>query len=349
MRGKRFEMLSEDQISQIKEHLEKAQNPIFFFDNDPDGLCAFLLLRRYAGKGKGVAIRSFPDLTVDYFRKVHELNADYIFILDKPLVSSEFFEEVEKNNIPVVWIDHHEMRDVPDFVNYFNPLSNGSNEPITYLCYKLSERKEDLWIAVIGCIFDRFVPDFYSDFEKTYPDLSTNFDDAFDIFYKSQIGKIVKIFSFGLKDRTTNVVNMLRFLTDAKSPYEVLEETTKNYSMHNRFKQIDVKYQRLVDRAVVVGEKPGVLLFFQYSGDLSISGDLANELNYRFPGKIVVVVYISGVKANISARGIHARYLILKAIEGFPDSTGGGHEEAVGAKIRVEDIGKFRRRLMESV
>ena len=73
-------MLTEKQIKEIKEHLEKAQNPIFFYDNDPDGLCSFLLLQRYIERGRGVAIRSFPELDANYFRKVEELNAYYIFI-----------------------------------------------------------------------------------------------------------------------------------------------------------------------------------------------------------------------------------------------------------------------------
>ena len=44
-------MLTKKQINEIREHLEKAQNPLFFFDNDPDGLCSFLLLQRYIGRG----------------------------------------------------------------------------------------------------------------------------------------------------------------------------------------------------------------------------------------------------------------------------------------------------------
>ena len=120
-------MLTEKQIQEIREHLNKAQNPLFFFDNDVDGLCSFLILRRYCEKGKGVAIKSFPDLTVEYFRKVHELNADYIFVLDKPIISKEFFEEAEKFNIPIVWIDHHDISTKnPDFVNYYNPSLNKS-------------------------------------------------------------------------------------------------------------------------------------------------------------------------------------------------------------------------------
>ena len=127
-------MLTKKQIKEIKEHLEKAQNPIFFFDNDPDGLCAFLLLQRFIERGKGVAVRSYPEMDARYFKKIEELNADYIFILDKPVVSQDFFEEARKVNIPIVWIDHHEVQGkVPGFVNYYNVMLNKpkTNEPVT--------------------------------------------------------------------------------------------------------------------------------------------------------------------------------------------------------------------------
>ena len=337
-------MLSQEQINEIRDHLEKAQNPVFFFDNDSDGLCSFLLLSRWIGRGKGVAVKSFPDLNENYFRKVDELNADYIFILDKPIVSNGFFNEVEQRNLPVVWIDHHEFQEgLPDFVNYYNPI-NVSNKPTSYLCYQITEKKDDLWIAVIGCISDKFIPDFYNSFKIKFPDMAIDSTDAFDIFYKSQIGKIAKIFNFALKDRTTNVVNMMRYLISAKSPYDILEENAKNYSMHSRFKQINIKYKNLLRKAE--SEKSeGKILFFKYGGDLSISSDLSNELSYKFPNKLIVVVYVSGIKANISMRGKNSREIILKAIDGLQDATGGGHEDAVGAKIRVEDLDEFRERL----
>jgi len=342
-------MLTKNQVSQIKEHLNKAQNPVFFFDNDQDGLCSFLLLQRYLGRGKGVAIKSFPELIKDYFRKVNELKADYIFILDKPVVSKEFFEEAEKINIPIVWIDHHviDKETIPYSVNYYNPLLNKSKsgEPVTALCYQVTNKKNDLWMAVVGCISDKFVPKFYSEFEKKYPDLSIKSKKALDIYYKSQIGKIARIFSFGLKDRTTNVINMIRFLMKVKTPYEVLEENSKNYTMHHRFKQVELKYQKLLKKAISIGKKQGKILFFQYGGDLSISGDLANELSYFFPDKIIVVAYIKGVKANISMRGKKSRDVLLEAIKDFEEVSGGGHEDAVGGQIRFVDLEKFRENL----
>ena len=344
-------MLTKKQIKEIKEHLDKAQNPVFFFDNDPDGLCSFLLLQRYCGKGKGVLVTSFPNLTVDYFRKVKELNADYIFILDKPLVSKEFFEAVRQVNIPVVWIDHHEIdkKNIPKFVDYYNPLFNRikSNEPVSYLCYKITERKEDLWLAVAGSISDKFIPSFYSRFLKEYPDLGFKTKNAFGVLYRSQIGKIALIFSFALKDRTTNVVNMFRFLMKVKTPYEVLEESPKNRTMHDRFNYINDRYERLIEKAKTKVDE-GKFLFFQYSGELSMSSDLANELSYIFPEKVIVVIYLSGLKANISVRGKKIRGKILMAIKELEDATGGGHEDAVGARIKIEDIGKFKNFLEQS-
>lgn len=342
-------MLTKKQIKEIREHLSKAQNPIFFFDNDPDGLCSFLLLQRYIGRGKGVPIKSFPDLIPEYFRKVHELGSDYVFILDKPVVSPEFFKEAKNVNIPVVWIDHHliEKKTIPKFVNYYNPLFNRkkSEEPVTALCYQITNRKEDMWIGVIGCISDKYVPDFYNEFQKLYPDLIIDSKKAFDVLYKSQIGKITKILSFGLKDRTTNVINMLRFLTKAKDPYEVLEENSKNRAMHHRYNEIESRYQKLLKKAVSLENKHEKPLFFQYGGDLSISGELANELVYNFPEKIVVVVYTKGLKANISVRGKKVREVFLEAIKDLEGSTGGGHEEAVGGQVKAQDIELFKSNL----
>src|SRR3989339_784772 len=280
-------MLTSEQIIEIREHLETAQNPIFFFDNDPDGLCSFLILQRFIERGKGIPIKSFPKLIDDYFRKVVEFNADYIFILDKAEVSDKFWEKVKEVNIPVVWIDHHAFKfeDIPDFVN----------------------------------------------------------------FYKSEIGKIAKFFTFGLKDRTTNVINMLKFLMSVHSPYEVLSEGSKNSAMHKRFREIDEKYQRLIERAKEIGNYDGKLLYFQYGGDLSISSDLSNEISFLFPGKINVIAYVSGYKANISGRGKNIRKIILEIIGGLEGATGGGHQDAVGAQVQIEDLEFFKKELKEKV
>lgn len=346
-------MLTKKQVNEIREILNNSTSPLFFFDNDPDGLCSFLLLQKYIKKGKGFPIKSFPDLNDTYIRKINELNPDCLFILDKPVISKDFFDKVHEINLPIVWIDHHEIdkKDVPDFVHYYNPLFNKkkTNEPVTALSFQINNDKNLMWLAVAGCVSDKFFPDFYDDFRKNYPDLAIDTEEAFDVLYNSQAGKIARIFSFALKDRTTNVINMIRFLMKANTPYEVLEDSPLNHTMHQRFEQIDSKYQRLLKKAIISEKKSGNVLFFQYGGELSISADLSNELIHRFPKKIIIVVYVSGIKANISLRGRGIRKILLESIKDLNGATGGGHEDASGATVRIEDLEKFKEKFEELI
>jgi len=353
-------MLTKKQIGEVREHLDKAQNPIFFFDNDCDGLIAFILLRRYIEKGKGVAIKSFPELDLGYFRKIHELKADYVFVLDKPQISKGFIEEVKKVNLPIVWIDHHQLNDNEyppersDEFDYYNPLLNkpASNEPVSYLCYKITNKKEDMWLAMVGCISDNFFPDFAEEFIEKYPELwrkGKEIKDPSEAYYETNIGRISQILNFALKDRTTNVVSMLNFLFKVKSPQDILKENRSNYKIHLRYRQVNKFYSKMLEKAKKIARKSGRFAYFQYGGELSLSSDIANELAYLFPNKIIMVAYIKGAKANLSIRGKNIRELTLEAIKGIESATGGGHENATGAKVGVEDLEQFKKNFMKAV
>ncbi len=340
-------MLSKEQILEIREHLERAQNPIFFFDNDVDGLMSFVLLRRLIGRGNGVAIKSFPALDVSYSCKIEELNADYIFILDKPVVSEEFFESFEGKNIPIVWIDHHDVEvNVPSSVDYYNPVfsKDKSSEPVSYIAYEIVNNKKDIWISMAGCIGDNFMPPFYQDFAREYPQLwKKGAMSAFEILYEGEVGKMVNIFNFALKDRTTNVVSMMNFLFKVNSPSDVLVESEKNFKILKRYEEVKKVYDKLIERAKRIARSSRRLVFFQYGGNLSMSADLANELSYRFPGKVIMVAYVKGASANVSVRGsVDVREITLGAVEKIESARGGGHKNATGSKMMVEDLPKFR-------
>ena len=88
-------------------------------------------------------------------------------------------------------------------------------------------------------------------------------------------------------------------------------------------------------------------MFFQYGGDLSISSELANGLKQKFPSKTIVVGYVIGSKINLSIRGDNVKDKISRVIKEMVDATGGGHQEAVGAKIRVEDWESFKNKFNE--
>jgi single-stranded DNA-specific DHH superfamily exonuclease len=347
-------MLSEKQIGEIREHLEKAQNPIFYYDNDADGLCSFLLLRRFIGRGKGVVVRSFPDLNAGYARKAIELKADYVFVLDKPIISREFVEEIEKLGLPIVWIDHHNV--LPDeftagFKNLFEYNSAKSGElkaePVTFISYKVCEKADDAWLGVIGCIADHYLPDFVDKFAEMYPELwKKNVKDPFEAYFQTEIGKIAKAFNFGLKDSITNVVKLQNFLIGVKGPSDVFAEVGLNYTFRKKYNEVKKKYDFLLKKAKQ--NVSGKMIFFEYSGELSISADLANELCFLYPQKYVAVSFKNGPVANVSLRGKDVKKLIekvLKEVEG----TGGGHEDAVGARVAAKDLEKFKEVLEKEI
>ena len=350
-------MLTEKQIKEIREHLEKAQNPVFFFDNDIDGLSSFLLLCRYIERGKGVVIRSYPDLNAGYFRKINELNPDYVFILDKPQVSKEFIDEVKSKNLPIVWIDHHGVdvdKGILEGIFYYNPNFNEdkTSEPVSYLCYQVSNKKEDLWISLMGCIGDAFMPDFFNESLKRYPEVletDKEIKEPFDVYYNTKIGEIARVLNFALKDRISNVVQMMKFLLKVKQPNEILEENYKTRQILRRYKQLKLKYDKFLSKAKsFINENK--IVFFQYGGEFSLSADIANELFYSYPDKIIVVAYLKGTKANISLRGkIDIRKATVEAIKGLENATGGGHKHATGATIFIEDLDKFKENLRKAV
>jgi single-stranded DNA-specific DHH superfamily exonuclease len=339
-------MLSEKQLSELREHLERAQNPIFFYDNDADGFCSFVLLRRFLGRGKGVAVRSHPDIELGYARKARELNADYVFVLDRPFLGEAFVKEISELGLPIVWIDHHDVpSETYENVHVFNPAKNSgkmkSEEPVTYWCYQATQKQEDIWIAIMGCIADHYLPDFASIFKEQYPELwGKKVKVPFDAYYGTDIGKVARALGYGLKDSVTHVVYLQNLVVNSKSAHDMLLELEGHSSFARKYAEIKKKYDELMPRAKT--HKGNKLLFFSYGGQLSISSDLANELSYLYPKHVIAVAYTNGSYANLSLRGPKVRDMLEKIIGEFEGGRGGGHMDAVGARIKTGDLERFK-------
>ncbi|OIO81653.1 hypothetical protein AUJ84_00720 [Candidatus Pacearchaeota archaeon CG1_02_32_132] len=336
-------MLTDKEINEIKDHLESAQNPLFFYDNDADGLMSYIILRKFIGRGKGVAVRTHPGVDVGYLRKIQELKADYVFVLDQPILGENFVKEVRDMGIPLVWIDHHDTEESYEDVFTYNSAKSGDKkaEPVTYLSYKITGRKEDMWFAVIGCVADNFMPDFYDEFKEKYKMFAgKDMKKPFDVYYKSGIGSLARALGFGLMDSVTHVVYLQNFLLECSSPEILMQEIDSYSNFGKKYREIKTKYDVLVNKAKKdVGDK---ILFFIYGGDLSISSEISNELYYLYPDKITVVAYDNGGISNLSLRGNNVRELIEKILPDFPGSTGGGHRDAVGVRLRSADLERFK-------
>ncbi len=328
-------------LKEIKSRLEKADNPLFFFDDDPDGLSSYLLLKKYFDKGKGVAIKNAPDCHEPFLRKVDEHSPDLILVLDQHDISHHFVENV---NVPIIWIDHHPPINKQG-VHYFNPrlLNSKDDRPVSYWCYQIT--KQDLWLAMIGVIGDWHL-DMLNKFKKQYPDLvKIKVKEPGDIIFNTEYGYLIKMFSFLLKGKTSDVRENVSILTKIRGPYELInKETSRARFLYRRIEKYDKEYQNLLDKALQL-KSDKVLAFTYPSSKNSFTSELSNELIYKNRDKIVVVARDKDDTYKISLRTNNKKgiNLIKNSSKIMKDVQGniGGHEHAMGGNIKKEDFNRF--------
>jgi len=333
--------LTDKQYEQLKDEIKNCTKPLFFFHDDPDGLCSFLLLYRFVKEGKGICIKSSPKVDISFVRKVDEYQPDKIFILDLALVNQDFLDAVK---VPVIWIDHHEPLE-RDKVKYFNPRIKDptDNIPVSYMCYRIVE--QDLWISICGIVGDWFMSPLSAEFSKKYPNLlPANIKKPDKALFATRLGELIKIFSFILKGKTEEVMKCVKILTRIDSPYEILEGTTPqgNYIL-KRAKKIGESYEELLKDAIK-SVKKDKLIFYVYTGkEYSFTKEISNELLFKYPNKVILVCREKNGEMKCSLRS--GKKLILppileKALHDI-DGYGGGHEHACGVCVKNEDFNQF--------
>lgn len=341
-------MLSDKETKQIKEELDNCKNPLFFFHDDPDGLCSFLLLYRHIKEGHGIVFKSKPGLGVNFLRKVNEYMPDKVFILDIPIVDQEFIDGAK---VPVIWIDHHEPLERNN-VKYFNPRVKDKKDgtPATRICY--GAVKQDIWIAAVGCIGDWVIPDFFDEFMEKYGNLvEKELKEPGKIYFETSLGKLVRIFSYILKGKTGDVVKCFKVLTRINNPSEILEQSSaRGRFIYKRFERINIEYEELLNEAVKHVSKDKLFIYVYKENKMSFSGDLSNELIYRHPDKVVIVGREKSGEVRLSLRSTKKILppIIEKALVGV-EGYGGGHEYACGANVKKEDFKRFVDNIREQI
>jgi len=335
--------LTKKQYLHIKNELDSCQSPLYFFDDDPDGLSSFLLLYRYKREGHGIVVKTHPKLDSRSVSRLEEYKPDKVFILDIALLDQSF---VDSCPVPIIWIDHHGPHEI-NGVMYFNPRirKKDANIPTTYMCYNVV--KQDLWIAALGCIADYYMPDFLDEFRKKYPDLVGNKKTIGDIYFTTRLGELIKAFSFCLKGKTADVRKSINVLTRIKTPYEILnQETPAGKFIYQKFEKLKTVYDAMVKDAIESATKDKLLIFTYDDDKTSFTGDMANELLYKFPDKVILIgrKKDEDVRMSLRSQKIILPQILEKALNGL-EGYGGGHENACGANVKQKDFKEFVKRL----
>jgi len=343
-------MISEKQIKEIREELDYCKRPLFFFHDDPDGLCSFLLLYKYTKEGKGIVIKSSPKVGVQFLPKIEEYGPDKIFILDIALVNQDFLDAV---NVPVIWIDHHEPMERIK-VKYYNPRIDDpkDNTPVSYYCYQATQRKEDMWIAICGIVGDWFMLPLSKEFSAKYPALlPEKVKKPEKVLFSTKLGELIKILSFILKGSTSEVMKCIKIMTRIEDPYEIIEQRTPrgNY-IYKRAMLVKKEYDIMLEDAMKA-KKKDMITYIYTEGKYSFTKELSNELLFQNPDKIILVCREKSGEMKCSLRsgpGIILPPILEKALKDI-DGYGGGHEHACGTCVKKEDFQQFLSNLNEEI
>lgn len=335
-------MLSEPEIALLRSELLSSERPLFFYDDDPDGLCAFLVLYKFCQKGKGVMLKSVPNLDISYLRKVDEFQPDKIIALDIPKIDEDFLQAVK---VPLFWIDHHQPVPVslPN-IHYSNPrvADPHSYVPTSSMAFQVSERDEDMWIATIGTIYDWSMPYFIDRFVAKYPHLLPAKKDLADAKYAQPLSVLISAVAFLLKGPSSDVLKNVKILSRIRQPEEILQQTTSaGRYLYKYYEKINKEYRQQLEDAKNKVTRSKMLIYYYSEKKWAFTADLANELITLYPQKIVIIVRHKGEQMKCSLRAkvdIHdALERALVGIKGY----GGGHEQACGAVIHEQDWDRF--------
>ncbi len=349
-------MITEEQIKEIREIFNKANNPIILFDDDQDGLCSFLLIRKYLGKGYGTPYTYRDGSENDpIIENIRFNNHDLVIFLDIPFIDQYFLDHV--TNIPIVHIDHHPPHNLKaKNYHYYNPMLNDKNNNIstTYWAYKISEGS--IWLASIGIFADWYIPDFYKELQEEFPELlPEKIKSPGDVYFKSNFSELIKGYAFCLKGKREDVRSNINTLTKIEDPYEILEEKTpagkkiKKYYT-KRLKGYNKMLKDALDAYNELDSKENLFLYTYVSGKESFSSMLSTELTYRTKAKVLCIARVKEGETIISwrSRKVNLPDKIQKSLEGL-HGRGGGHAHACGTGIKNEDFPEFIKRMKELI
>jgi single-stranded DNA-specific DHH superfamily exonuclease len=341
--------LTTEEIEEIRAHLQKSESPIYFFDDDPDGLSSFLLFYRANGRGRGIIVKSSPELKEEYAANVNESNADRVFVLDKPLLSPDFVENCGRE---IVWLDHHAPAGIPG-VKYFNPRVHDARDgrPTSFWCYKVIE--DDLWIAMVGMIGDWFIDEQMADkFSEQYPELlPKKLSDPAEILFNTKLGELSRIFSFALKGKTSEVMKCIKILTRIQSPYEILnQESPAGKYIYKKYLTVKHEYDSLINDILQKHSDDSIILYTYPGKKTSFTGEISNELLYRFPERINIIGREKNgyVKCSLRSSKGNLPSIVKKCLAGL-DGYGGGHENACGLCVKEKEFETFMERFKKEV
>lgn len=313
-------------------------------DNDQDGLTAAVEMKFFLDSQKAKSIVCFYD---HYSRELSYPKEEFIkFNPEKTIFLdlsdgfvSELVGELGNSLGPFISIDHHQREVIRG--NAFKSLvvKPNSFSPIEPSKYPTSKMVFDLfggvdWICVIGIIGD-FAHDTWVDFlarvRKKYKLTQKkllSMDDVVACVTSQYPEKINSLFELMVKVHSPNDLLSSEFVA-LKKLFDAKLKTLENLFDENAECFDDMQ-----------------ICFFK--SDPRFSSRLSNIISQKHKSSVVIVYEqpFEQIKCSIRRQDflVNCGELAKFAVQGFPDSKGGGHIPAAGAQFPPQYLEKFKER-----
>jgi single-stranded DNA-specific DHH superfamily exonuclease len=336
--------IPDEELHKFKERVLAAKRPLFFYDDDCDGLCSFLTCVHSRGDGVGVRMQNSATVTPEFLRKVDENLPDLIVVLDKPYIDQQF---IDGTSIPILWLDHHAVQHPKgDNITYLNPrqYNDLDNRCTTYWVYKALGNPKYLWLAAVGSVADWQLNEYVTDFQRQKPELLTTMESPSHALFSEPFGTLCKMIYFNLKGDAGEVRTAIKILTRIETPEELLAHTSPRAKLlHKRFEVVNKQYERLLRAAKAhISEDPILYHIFPHM-EISLISELSNQLLHEYPDKIIFVGREHNGETKFSIRGSQADIAsaVKAAMATGIRGNSGGHTHACGGNIPSEDFHRF--------
>ncbi len=349
-------------IDNIDDKLQHSQNPLFFFHDDPDGVCSYLIFHHFLKEGKGICVKSKAIVDSRFLPSIRRNEPDTIFVLDLANISQDVLNYCSTHKITIVWVDHHDLHNKKDVI-YYNPKMDATeiNYPaalVSYEIVKMIIQKHTgsfdehphasvfLWLSVAGSIGDWHVPYTITEFKKTFPTLiPTDSEHPPKILFDTPFSNVIRFLSFALKGSTTKVNRNIDNLKKIIDPHEILETSTEPAQKVNKNIQpfLESFWNLYNDVEEKMNQTDSRVFYYEYKSDiLSVSSLVSNQLLYTFPERIIIIVREKDdeIRGSVRSATVPIRDALVKTLAHF-NGNGGGHDFACGFSLKADEKDAF--------
>ena len=344
-------MIPQEKLEEIRKAIQTAQKPLFLFDDDCDGMCAFLILKTLNDNSLGYGLTGPPIITRQHVSTVEMRNPDVIIILDIGDVGQDFIDEI---TIPIIWLDHHTLQDRTG-IDYCNPRKwdPKNHKATSHWAYQIAEEK--LWLAATGIVADWMIPDNAKEIQEKFPGYLDDISSAPAALFNTKFGKLTLIVDFCIKGLDKSPLQIANALNKIEHPDEIFNQSSPAGKF--LFKRAEPKfkeYENLLKQARTCYDKESPIFLFRYTEQAnSYTRYVSNRMTYEFPDKLIIVARTKADDIKLSLRCTEKTDIdipellnfVFKELSGY----GGGHKYACGASVKVKDFDKFLEKVQQHI